>query len=1163
MCGLLRVDIQRHLFSEDKNLTFQRAVDRATALEAALANATAAHSKPESEFGMNQLPSRGTTKCFRCNSTHLANSCPHVNATCFFCNKKGHIQKACLRRQGKLQPKRKRTAQNVRVLQPSESPLRSVATKEVDTGEPIMLSLIVEGVPLQMELDTGAAVSVMSLGQFRSLFPTVPLKETKLTLRTYTSEPVKPCGVCFLRIEHNDQCQRLPLYVLPQSGPALFGRNWLQQVRIDWSQVRGLQQLQCERSLSAQRLPELQSLLDRHKDLFKNELGTIRGEKATLVFKDGKTPKFFKARSVPFSLKSTVEQELSRQEQMGILTSVTSSEYATPVVPVLKRDGSIRVCGDYKLTLNPILDVEHYPLPKPDELFAALAGGQQFSKIDLNRAYQQVKKDEESKRYLTLNTHKGLYAVNRLPFGIASAPAIFQKIMDNVLKGLDFVFCYIDDILITGRSKEEHLRNLDAVLKRLSERGIRVKPSKCEFFRDELTYLGHVINKHGIHPTDEKLAAITNAPAPTDKHQLQSLLGLINYYGKFVPNLSTVLFPLNRLLQKDAAWDWDTACDRAFQHIKQLLSSAPILAHYDPSLPLQLSCDASAYGVGAVLSHIFSDGQIRPIAYASRTLSRAEKGYSQLEKEALALVFGVKKFHYYVYARHFVLLTDHKPLATIFGPKTGIPAIAAARLQRWAVGLSAYSFSLKFRPSTQNADADCLSRLPITQSMVEEQEESFFDLRFDTMPINSNDIARETSRDATLRTVTHHILSGWPRSVPDEIKPFFHRRLELSIHRGCIMLGMRVLVPEKFRTFILDELHQGHPGVVRTKELARSYVWWPTIDSDIERFTASCTDCAANRNLPPKAPLHPWAWPTRPWQRLHVDFAGPINGVTYLVVVDAHSKWPEVFPMRTTTTEATISCLHELFCRFGFPETLVSDNGTQFTSADFQEYLQRVGTRHVRTAPYHPSSNGLAERFVQTLKGALRKSSRPTSPSELADFLLSYRNTPQATTAEAPSILLLGRRLRARLDLIRPSVEERVARKQFQDTSRRRHRATTFSEGDFVRVRNFRRGPRWFSATVLARTGPVSYRVSVVTPRGVCEWVRHRNHIVRAPDSDDTVITATDFQDEDVTAGTDTSSSSSSSTTEPVEQPPTHLEAAEQGRRYPLRQRRPPDRYGT
>ncbi|XP_037505848.1 uncharacterized protein K02A2.6-like [Rhipicephalus sanguineus] len=279
----------------------------------------------------------------------------------------------------------------------------------------------------------------------------------------------------------------------------------------------------------------------------------------------------------------------------------------------------------------------------------------------------------------------------------------------------------------------------------------------------------------------------------------------------------------------------------------------------------------------------------------------------------------------------------------------------------------------------------------------------------------------------------------------------------------------------------------------------------------------------------------------------------------YLVVVDAHSKWPEVFPMGTTTSEATISCLHELFCRFGFPETLVSDNGTQFTSADFQEYLQRVGTRHVRTAPYHPSSNGLAERFVQTLKAALRKSNRSTSPSDIADFLLAYRNTPQATTAEAPSVLLLRRRLRTRLDHVRPSVEDAVTHKQFREASRHRSRESTFREGDLVRVRNSRRGPMWFSATVFARTGPVSYRVSVVTPRGVCEWVRHRNHILRAPDTDDLVITDPDFRAEAPV----TVSTSPTGPSELAEQPLTANQATEQGRRYSQRQRRAPDRYGT
>ena len=282
-----------------------------------------------------------------------------------------------------------------------------------------------------------------------------------------------------------------------------------------------------------------------------------------------------------------------------------------------------------------------------------------------------------------------------------------------------------------------------------------------------------------------------------------------------------------------------------------------------------------------------------------------------------------------------------------------------------------------------------------------------------------------------------------------------------------------------------------------------------------------------------------------------------------MVIVDAHSKWPEVCTMTSISTQATISCLHDVFCRFGFPETLVSDNGTQFTSAEFQSYLQGIGTRHVRTAPYHPSSNGLAERFVQTLKSALRKASHGTSPSELPDFLLAYRNTPHATTGEAPAMLLVGRRLRTRLDLVRPSIEEKVARRQFQQSRHRGSRSeAVFSEGDEVRVRNFRAGPKWLQATVLARTGPVSYRLSVVTPRGVYEWVRHRNHIVR----DSSALTV--FPNMDTRTGT-TEQQAASESNVPASVDETVQVTAQangasngDGCRYPKRLRRQHDRYG-
>jgi len=239
---------------------------------------------------------------------------------------------------------------------------------------------------------------------------------------------------------------------------------------------------------------------------------------------------------------------------------------------------------------------------------------------------------------------------------------------------LPHVMCYIDDILITGATEKEHLQNLEAVLTRLKHEGIILKKSKCSFLQTPVDYLGHCIDGEGLHTTDKKVKAVQQAPRPSNPQQLQSFLGLVQYYGKFVPNLATLLNPLHSLLHKNVKWCWTENCEKAFQEAKEALSSATVLAHYDPQLPLRLAADASSYGLGAVISHVFSDGSERPIAYASRSLTTSEKSYSQLEKEALSLVFGVRKFHQFLYGRKFTLYTDHKPLTSILGPKKGVPS---------------------------------------------------------------------------------------------------------------------------------------------------------------------------------------------------------------------------------------------------------------------------------------------------------------------------------------------------------------------------------------------------------------------------------------------------------------------------------------------------------
>ena len=262
--------------------------------------------------------------------------------------------------------------------------------------------------------------------------------------------------------------------------------------------------------------------------------------------------------------------------------------------------------------------------------------------------------------------------------------------MDMILQGVPGAVCYIDDILITGKSEEDHLKNLKEVLTRLEKHGFRLKKDKCTFMANSVEYLGHRIDQEGIHALPHKVSAIVNAPAPTNVQELRSFLGLINYYSKFIRNLASLLHPLNQLLQVNKKWEWTDKCATAFKQAKQQLISAKVLTHYNPELPPRMAADASAYGIGAVISHVLPDRSKKPISFASRTLTPSKKNYSQLEKEALSLTVGVKEFHQYLYGCTFTLITDHKPLTAIFGPKKGIPTLAAARLQRWALLLSAY-----------------------------------------------------------------------------------------------------------------------------------------------------------------------------------------------------------------------------------------------------------------------------------------------------------------------------------------------------------------------------------------------------------------------------------------------------------------------------------------
>ena len=468
------------------------------------------------------------------------------------------------------------------------------------------------------------------------------------------------------------------------------------------------------------------------------------------------------------------------------------------------------------------------------------------------------------------------------------------------------------------------------------------------------------------------------------------------------------------------------------------------------------------------------NGEERPIAFASRTLQPSECNYAQLEKEALALIFGIKKFHQYLFGRRFTLITDHKPLLAILGPKKGVPPLAAARLQRWALILSAYNYKLKFKPTDEHSNADELSRLPLqsNDSLGAIPEASIHNIsQIEAIPVTAQAVCSATQ---TLSKVLHYTQNGWPTTIPESLQPYSARRHELSVEAGCLLWGIRVIIPASLQQELLNELHQDHLGISKMKAAARCHMWWPGLDQQIEHLVKSCEVCKAVKPGPPTAPLHPWwSWPAKPWQRVHIDFAGPVHGKSFLLAVDSHSKWPEVFQMATTTATQTIQVLRLLFARYGLPQQLVSDNGPQFRSEEFQAFARENGIRHTQCAPYHPSSNGSIERLVQTFKTFLKSTAQQSHSlnHRIANFLLSYRTTPHTTTGVTPASLFMGRELHTKWNLLKPNIVHTVFEKQARQKEDHDKQVSTrsFAVGEKVMIRNFQSGDNWLPATITAK----------------------------------------------------------------------------------------------
>ena len=553
VCGVRDTHVQRRLLAEPQ-LTYKKAFDLAQAAEMAAQSARELQATTPASVNAMQRASnarsqtRDSSKCYRCGNTqHRATDCPFMDSECRFCHKKGHLEKVCFAKNRQPPPvrhnrrSRRKPTRQVQACEADEgtqsTPLNASLSNHTDAeayslfhtagqrgpAKPIMVPVKVNQAEIKMELDTGASVSIISETTFRSLWSrghAPPLQPSHIKLRTYTGESLVVKGSILVLVQYQDQEAKLPLTVVAGSGTSLMGRDWLEKLRLDWQSL-------CVFNVRPTAGASLADVLESHKDVFNDTLGLIKGTAAKLHVDPSIPPRFCPARSVPYALRDKVSQELDRLEQLGIIEPVQFSDWAAPIVPVVKQDGTVRICGDYKVTVNKAAKVDTYPLPRVEDLLASIGNGEKFTKLDLAHAYLQIPLDEESKQYVVINTQKGLYKYNRLPFGIASAPAIFQRTMEGILQGIPNVSIYIDDILVTGDTEASHLETLSKVLDRLQAAGLKLKKSKCEFMRDSVEYLGYIISAQGIQPMKEKIRAVAEAPTPRNLTQLRSFLGLV------------------------------------------------------------------------------------------------------------------------------------------------------------------------------------------------------------------------------------------------------------------------------------------------------------------------------------------------------------------------------------------------------------------------------------------------------------------------------------------------------------------------------------------------------------------------------------------------------------------------------------------------------------
>lgn len=667
-------------------------------------------------------------------------------------------------------------------------------------------------------------------------------------------------------------------------------------------------------------------------------------------------PLYCKARPIPPHRYAAVKHEFQVMMEQG-LCRPSKSPWASALHIVPKKNGDIRVCGDYR-RLNSVTTPDRYPVPRLKDFTYQLNGKKIFSTIDLNRAYQQLPVLQQHIEKTAIITPFGLFEFPRMCPGLKNAGQTFQRFIHQVLQGLDFAYPFIDDVIIGSKNEEEHILHLRAVLSKLDEYGITINPSKCVLGKEEVKFLGYTVSQHGIKPPQDKVTAITSYPRPTTIEELRRFLGTVNFYRDAIPRAATIQEPLNAYLHNSKRKDktqivWTKEAIESFEACKVSLQNAALLAHPALDAPIALMCDASDTCAGAVLQQ-YKNSKWQPLGYFSKKFSDTQRKYSTYDRELLSIYMAVKHFRKMFEGRQLTIFTDHKPITFALHKKPS--DTETPRRTRQLLFISEFTNDIRHISGKENIVADSLSRIEAITcpTTLDYAQLSVAQERDDTIPM--------------LKTQTNI-----------NIKKMDLPYADCKIYCETSTANIRPYLPKDFRRIAFNAVHNiSHPGTRTTRKLMQEKFFWPSMNTDVGNWTKACVSCQQTKINRHTSTSYTQFQPADRFQHIHVDIVGPLPPSTYghrylLTIIDRKTRWPEAYPLREITAESVAKQLYAgWISRFGCPTTLTSDQGRQFESQLFSSLTKLLGIDKTRTTAYHPQCNGIVERWHRSLKTALK-----------------------------------------------------------------------------------------------------------------------------------------------------------------------------------------------